>query len=654
MTFLRKAAFSEADAAFELGNCYYHGVGHPRNEDEALGWWRVALGMGHLKALNAIKYSSESSSAKAERGRTARLQYLATCGDMDAQFQVAGRLFEGRTLIKDEAAAVNLYQLASSQGHVEAMSALGLCFYFGRGVATDQAKAVEWLTCAAQLGHGIAQRALASMYQEGTGLPRDVDRAEILLKQAAKWQEKRISKFYFEAAQGPGGTITAPTSSLQPFIGYVRTRVEEVRQLHAVTVMARRMLAGTLTRNWRNRQLGQILSTLEAPTDWRAARAGTLVIERKLHAMYAPLCMLVGQDPRALTYQDTCAIVEDLAAVAALAGAADELELSWSVDQVSWDDFVKKGGADGGGSGGRKLKEGDHVEFLVSVDRASQTLAAIAVRKVLTGNAPPPGSVCVWPSQGRDMVYSTHEAADRALHDLKRVEADLLSGARAPARGPGGGGTGGDDDGEEEGGVLARRRLALARLHAQHVQQTAGLEGVRLSEDEGGKTGMAHTAGAMALQKTAVMAALAQLPVSKSTAVRGRVASVARGDADAQLEYGIRLLTGLGVVEDAARAVEYFELAAEQGQPLAHCALAICWASGKGVDYADKIKARAYLEHALGRGIPFAAAMQAELLRGACDRQSMLALVPDGACLCMIAADQMQSPLLCVFVMLGV
>ena len=41
-------------------------------------------------------------------------------------------------------------------------------------------------------------------------------------------------------------------------------------------------------------------------------------------------------------------------------------------------------------------------------------------------------------------------------------------------------------------------------------------------------------------------------------------------------------------------------------------------------------------------------AMQAELLRGACDRQSMLALVPDGACLCMIAADQMQSPLLCV------
>lgn len=144
VAFLRKAAFQEADAAYELGYCYYNGVGEPKDENMALGWWRIALGMGHLKALTAINQSSESSGAKAERGRTARLQYRASHGDMEAQYQVASRLFQGNTVIKDEAMAAHYYQLAASQGHAEAMCAIGLCKYFGRGAKVDQPAAVQW------------------------------------------------------------------------------------------------------------------------------------------------------------------------------------------------------------------------------------------------------------------------------------------------------------------------------------------------------------------------------------------------------------------------------------------------------------------------------------------------------------------------------
>jgi len=144
VAFLRKAAFEEAEAAYELGYCYYNGVGESKDENMALGWWRVARGMGHRKALAAINQSSESSGAKAERGRTARLQYRASLGDMDAQYQIASRLFHGNTVIKDEAKAAQYYRLAAGQGHAEAMCAMGLCQYFGRGEKIDQPAAVQW------------------------------------------------------------------------------------------------------------------------------------------------------------------------------------------------------------------------------------------------------------------------------------------------------------------------------------------------------------------------------------------------------------------------------------------------------------------------------------------------------------------------------
>jgi len=54
VSLLRKAAdLLEAEAAYELGNCYYRGVGVAKNENMALGWWRQAVGMGHLKASAA-------------------------------------------------------------------------------------------------------------------------------------------------------------------------------------------------------------------------------------------------------------------------------------------------------------------------------------------------------------------------------------------------------------------------------------------------------------------------------------------------------------------------------------------------------------------------------------------------------------------------
>ena len=67
-----------------------------------------------------------------------------------------------------------------------------------------------------------AQSALAFMYEVGTGVPQDRDRARVLRKAAAKWELGRVSNFYFDAAQGKGGSIVADVRSVLSFVGYLR------------------------------------------------------------------------------------------------------------------------------------------------------------------------------------------------------------------------------------------------------------------------------------------------------------------------------------------------------------------------------------------------------------------------------------------------
>ena len=55
------------------------------------------------------------------------------------------------------------------------------------------------------------------------------------------------------------------------------------------------------------------------------------------------------------------------------------------------------------------------------------------------------------------------------------------------------------------------------------------------------------------------------------------------GYAPAQCNLGFFYDRGVGVAEDAAKAVEWYERAAEQGYPRAQCNLGYCYESGKGV-----------------------------------------------------------------------
>ncbi|CAO3591885.1 unnamed protein product [Absidia cylindrospora] len=90
----------------------------------------------------------------------------AISGDIDAQFQVAFMLSNGKGVEKDRPEAFQWYKKAAEQGHKTALYSLGLYFVKGLdGVAKDLEKASECFELAGQQGMVTAMVSLASLYR---------------------------------------------------------------------------------------------------------------------------------------------------------------------------------------------------------------------------------------------------------------------------------------------------------------------------------------------------------------------------------------------------------------------------------------------------------------------------------------------------------
>ena len=70
---------------------------------------------------------------------------------------------------------------------------------------------------------------------------------------------------------------------------------------------------------------------------------------------------------------------------------------------------------------------------------------------------------------------------------------------------------------------------------------------------------------------------------------------MARGDADAQFNYGVCLLNGRGVRQNYEEAARYFKLSADQGNADGQFAYGICLKKGLGVRR-DRQEAKRYFK----------------------------------------------------------
>lgn len=88
------------------------------------------------------------------------LLIAADAGDPDAQNDLAQLFFE----VGRHDAGLHWLQLATDQGHADAMHNLATLHLKGIGVAKDEAAGLMWLAKAATLGHQIAQAQVAALY----------------------------------------------------------------------------------------------------------------------------------------------------------------------------------------------------------------------------------------------------------------------------------------------------------------------------------------------------------------------------------------------------------------------------------------------------------------------------------------------------------
>lgn len=173
----------------------------------------VLTGCGEQAAAS----KGEAAPAASTKGPTqeqyfAQLQKDADAGNAEAQFSlgwiyVHGEGYTGVTFMrdvpKDIPKALDWYQKAAAQGHVNAQYNLGMLYRLGLGVKEDQANAFVWLQKAAAQGSDVAQYNLGVMYAEGAGVTQNLPRACAWLALAAAQGNEKARKSYIDIEATP-------------------------------------------------------------------------------------------------------------------------------------------------------------------------------------------------------------------------------------------------------------------------------------------------------------------------------------------------------------------------------------------------------------------------------------------------------------------
>ena len=115
-----------ATAQFKLGYMYATGEGVPKNDAEAVRWFRMAAEQGHAWA----------------------------------QYNLGVMYAKGHGVPKNDAEAVRWFRMAAEQGHAWAQYNLGVMYSTGEGIPKDYVQAYAWYNISAAQGEEMAKENL--------------------------------------------------------------------------------------------------------------------------------------------------------------------------------------------------------------------------------------------------------------------------------------------------------------------------------------------------------------------------------------------------------------------------------------------------------------------------------------------------------------
>jgi hypothetical protein len=124
-----KAEKGDAEAQYNLGQCYASGEGVAKDETEMAKWFRKAADQGFA----------------------------------EAQYNLGHCYASGEGVAKDATEAVEWLRKAAEQGFVDAQYDIGVCYQSGLGVTNDYVQAHKWVSLASAGGHKGAKERLPNV-----------------------------------------------------------------------------------------------------------------------------------------------------------------------------------------------------------------------------------------------------------------------------------------------------------------------------------------------------------------------------------------------------------------------------------------------------------------------------------------------------------
>ena len=168
-----------AEAQFELGVAYDHGIGVTQNHATAAGWYHRAAEQGLTDAQYNLATLYDEGLGTPHDIERARHWYMraADAGEARAMNNLGYIYEKGLTGVRDYGKAVVWYRRAAHKGLAIAQSNLAALHYLGRGVTRDFEQSYRWYRAAAEQGDAVGQNGLGLLYANGLGVERDFAQA---------------------------------------------------------------------------------------------------------------------------------------------------------------------------------------------------------------------------------------------------------------------------------------------------------------------------------------------------------------------------------------------------------------------------------------------------------------------------------------------
>lgn len=247
LTYKKQARKGDASAQFQLGECYYNGLGVEKNYEKAVKWYLEAANSGNPKAQYAmgrcyekgVGVSRNKEKAKEWYKASAEQGYYNNDENINAQaelasiyyheknhldafkwfckaaeqsnnhaLEMAGRyyLFGTGGVKKDYDKAIKCFEKMMEKKSAAANYYMGICYEYGYGVEKNPEKAYTYYHDAVQGGYCWCKDAvyrLAKCYEDGFGVQQNIERAirlytnDVLLMQSYSHAQYALGNIYY-------------------------------------------------------------------------------------------------------------------------------------------------------------------------------------------------------------------------------------------------------------------------------------------------------------------------------------------------------------------------------------------------------------------------------------------------------------------------